>query len=358
MERFQVQTASEQVTSYLRHELLSGAWQEWMPGVERLANDLGVGIHTVCEAVNQLEGEGLLVSQGHRKRRRIVVKPRVASSMLRLQILLYDNSTHSHHHDILQGLERVGCRAGFAPKTLDDLGMQPKRVVDFVSKTPADAWLVEAGSRSILEELTRQRLPIFAVFGRFRGLPMAGISPNKATAVADATRHLVGLGHRRIVLLARSDRRLPEPGASERAFLNELQAHNIITGAFNLPEWEETASGMGRLLESMFRFTPPTAIIVQTPDALLRVMQFLMKCGLRVPEDVSLICTERVNLFNWCEPTIAHIDWNRGTLIRGAARWARRLSEGREDRRQSQIQGRFVNGGTIGPAPGTSVSVG
>lgn len=85
--------------------------------------------------------------------------------------------------------------------------------------------------------------------------------------MTDVTRHLIGLGHRRIVLLARADRRLPEPGASERAFLNELEAQNIITGAYNLPEWEETASGMGQLLETLFRFTPPTAIIVRASQA-------------------------------------------------------------------------------------------
>lgn len=108
---------------------------------------------------------------------RIVVMPRVTPTMLRLQILLYDNSTHSHHHDILHGLERVGCRASFAPKTLENLGMKPKRIVEYMAKTPADGWLVEAGSRGILEELAAQEWPVFAIFGRFRGLPMAGITP-------------------------------------------------------------------------------------------------------------------------------------------------------------------------------------
>lgn len=351
MSRFQIHTASEQVTGYLRDELLRGAWSGYMPGVDRLSSELGVGIHTVCEALKQLETEGLIVGQGHRKRRRILTKPRLRSSALRLQILLYDHSVHNHHHDILNGLERAGSRASFAPKTLEDLGMDPKRVAEFVAKTAADGWLVEAGSRSILEELISQPRPVFAVFGRFRGLPMAGITPDKTEAVAEAARKLIQLGHSRIILIARSDRRLPEPGASERAFLGELQRHHLATGPYNLPDWEETATGLGDLLAQMFRFTPPTAIIVQTPDALLRVMQFLMERGLRVPGDVSLLCTERINLFNWCQPTIAHVDWDRAALIRRAASWARHVSQRKEDKKKSVIKARFVNGGTIGPAP-------
>lgn len=351
MSRFQIHTASEQVTGYLRDELLRGAWSGYMPGVDRLSSELGVGVHTVCEALKQLEAEGLIVGQGHRKRRLIVRKPRVPSSALRLQILLYDHSIHNHHHDILHGLERAGNRASFTPKTLEDLGMNPKRVSDYVAKTAADGWLVEAGSHGILKALTSQPKPVFAVFGRFRGLPMAGITPDKTGAMAEATRHLIQLGHSRIILIARGDRRNPVPGASERAFLDELQRNHVATGPYNLPEWEETATGLGVLLATMFRFTPPTAIIVQTPDAFLHVMQFLMERSLRVPGDVSLFCTERINLFNWCQPTVAHVDWDRAALIRRAARWARHVCQGKEDKKQSLIKARFVNGGTIGPAP-------
>jgi hypothetical protein len=54
MERLRILTATEQVTDHLRHELLKGTWSEIMPGADRLASGLGVGIHTVAEALKQL----------------------------------------------------------------------------------------------------------------------------------------------------------------------------------------------------------------------------------------------------------------------------------------------------------------
>jgi glutamate-ammonia-ligase adenylyltransferase len=46
-----------------------------------------------------------------------------------------------------------------------------------------------------------------------------------------ATRRLIELGHRRIVMLSRPMRRLPEPGAAEQAFLTEMEVHGLPPGA-------------------------------------------------------------------------------------------------------------------------------
>jgi DNA-binding GntR family transcriptional regulator len=63
-----------------------------MPGMDWLAAELGVGVHTVGEALNQLEKEGLLIGQGHR-RSRLIMQPKTSiSSSLRLRILLYEES--------------------------------------------------------------------------------------------------------------------------------------------------------------------------------------------------------------------------------------------------------------------------
>ena len=51
--------------------------------------------------------------------------------------------------------------------------MDAGRVSRFVRKTKADAWIVCAGSREVLEWFSAQPVPAFALFGRRDGLPIA-----------------------------------------------------------------------------------------------------------------------------------------------------------------------------------------
>ncbi|MCX6879938.1 MAG: substrate-binding domain-containing protein, partial [Verrucomicrobia bacterium] len=79
-------------------------------------------------------------------------------------------------------------------------------------------------------------------------------------------------------------------------------------------------------------------------------MQFLMNRGLRVPQDVSLLCSGGSPIFEWSEPTVTHIRWDTRPSIRRILRWTANVSLGRQDLRQTLTRAEFVPGGTIGPA--------
>jgi DNA-binding LacI/PurR family transcriptional regulator len=224
------------------------------------------------------------------------------------------------------------------------------RVRRLVEQIKADAWIVNAGSNEVLEWFSQQAPPVFAFFGRMEGLPIAGVKPDKAEAYATVIRRLVEFGHRRIVLLCRTERRLPEPGRSERAYLDTLEALGIEPGKYNLPDWEDTAEGFQAILTSLFQITPPTAVIASEAFLFTVTQQFLSHRGIRVPEDVSLICTDNDPTFAWCEPSIAHITWDSRPVVRRVVRWADNISRGQEDLRQTLTKAEFVAGGTMGPA--------
>lgn len=358
MEPLRILSASEQVAAHLRRALLGGEWGGRLPGGNQLADRLGTGRNTVEAALQLLEDEGLLVPQGPGRRRLVRLPKKPARQALRVAILLSEDTDRQLGYlvKLRQQLGEAGQIAFFAEHSMVGLGMDVKRIARMVGRTQADAWVVLAGSQDLLEWFVKRKLKAFALFGRRRGFAMAGVGPDKPAAMAAATRALIGLGHRRIVLMARTRRRKPEPGASERAFLGELSAHGIIPGPYHLPDWEVTIGGFHERLEALFQVTPPTALIVDEVPFFIAARNFLSERGLRVPEDVSMVCTDADPAFDWCRTSIAHIRWDTGPVVRRVVRWADRVARGMEDLRQRHTPAEFVAGGTIGPVGGEAIA--
>lgn len=356
-------TITEQVADYLRAEMSRGRWGVVLPGVPRLAEHLGVNHKTIATALAQLEREGLLLGQGAGRKRLIVPPAANVAHPLRVGMLVYEPADHllgyiveirhalaaaGHDAIVVSELERAQVEEG-NPQALTDPAKRVARIRRIVKQTAADAWVVMAGSRETLEWFSQQPTPTMALFGRRRGLPIAGTGPNKPGVMAVATRVLIELGHRRIVMLCRRMRRLPQPGAAERAFLGELAAHGIEPGAFHLPDWEESIDGFHAVLESLFRLTPPTALIIDEVPFFAATQQFLARRRIQVPEEVSLICTDPDPSFVWARPSIAHIRWDSRPVERRIVRWAAAVSRGQRDLRQISTPAEFVAAGTIGP---------
>ena len=352
MSQFRTLSAVEQVVEHLRKELYRGAWHGTMPGGDRLAKELAIGRNTVEVALQQLEKEGLLVGQGSRRRRLIELPQNKVRTSLRVAILRFEVEDNSQDSiiEVEHRLSAAGHTPFYPAKTLCDMDMDVKRVAQFVKQTEADAWVIVAGSREVLEWFEKRPEPAFALFGRRQNVDIASVGPQTEPTIVSIARRLVELGHHRIVLLSRRDRRLPKPARFERAFLGELEARGLEVGSYNLPDWEETRQGLHQRLDSLFQLTPPTALIIHEPPLFNAALLYLAGRGIRVPRDVSMVCTDPDRSFSWCEPPISHITWDIHKAASRVVRWAANVNLGKEDRRQTHIKAEFVEGGAIGPA--------
>lgn len=343
----------DQLVAHLRNEIRDGSLSGTMPGVASLVRDLGVGTKTVVAAMKQLERDGLLVPQGMRRGRKIVVTDDLGVTSLRVRILLYtaDDAKHHYHVELQQRLQGMGHIASFASKTLVDLGMDVSRISRYVASHPADAWVVFSGSLEVLQWFEQQKTPVFAFAGRRRRVQIASIGPDKLPAMRDLVRRLALLGHRRMVLLAREVRRKPHPGEFEQTFLDELTAQGITSGEYNLPDWEESPEGLHRILDALMKLTPPTALIIEEPATFIAAQNYLAQQGILAPRDISLICDDPDMTFAWCRPSVAHIGWSGSRCVQRIVRWANNLARGKDDRRISFTNAEFIEGGTVGFAP-------
>ncbi len=217
-----------------------------------------------------------------------------------------------------------------------------------IKDTEADAWVVIAGSEEVLQCFVERQVPAFALFGWMRPFEIAGTGPNHVPAIVAATRRLIALGHRRIVMLG-AQMTLSNRGSNGAAFLDELAVHGIDAGNYNMPGWEGGFDGFYQCLESLFALTPPTAIFIFSSAQYFATTQFLLNRGLRVPLDVSLVCIDFAAYFHRYQPSVSHARWNDQLMVNQIVRWAKNISLGKEDTRQTRVEAEFLEGGTIGP---------
>lgn len=353
MEPFRALSTREQLAEHLRRLILRGEFKNKLPGTRKLVQALGVNSAAMTGAIKQLEREGLLVGQGPRRGMRIAEGIMETNPQpLRVRILLYEKSVRAIDYlvELRHQLEEAGHHAAFADKSLHDLGMNPARVKRYVEQNPADAWVVVAASKEVLQWFAEQEVPAFALFGRLKNTPLAGTGPHKSQAIRDVVQRLTQLGHRRIVLLCREERRKPAPGFVERVFLDELDQQGVATGPYNLPDWGNTMAEFHEGLDKLWRVTPPTALLCSYTALYLAAENYLAHRGIVAPRDVSLVCLDPDPAFAWCRPPVSHVSWDSRPVVRRVMHWVRNISKGVDDRRNSPTRAKFIEGGTIGPA--------
>lgn len=346
-------TVTEQVTQAIREGLQESRWVKTLPGRNRLAAELGVNHKTVQSALNTLESEGLVKSQGPGRDRLIIGPGHTKPTGIRVVALPYERSDleASDLQEIIYRLNLSGHVATASGKTLVDLGMKVEHVARFVARTEADAWVIRSAPRDILQWFVDQEIPAFSLYGRPRNVEIASAILNKAKALEELLERLHEWGHRRIVMLSREERRNPAPGAFEQSFLDKLESLGITTSGYHLPEWRNDPNGLRDGLVGLFRHTAPTALIIDDPIYYLAVVQQLASMGIEMPEQVSLACNHYSSHFDWCRPEVTHITWDSGVAVRRVISWANQVSQGKLLRRQIVLPAKLVMGGSTGPAP-------
>lgn len=145
--------------------------------------------------------------------------------------------------------------------------------------------LVLIGTQMPARELAEvaARVPVVAVARRVRGVD-AVRSDDVAGAVMGCE-HLVGLGHRDIVYL--DGGRAPGAAERRRGYLRTARAAGLpgATRPGGLTECEGAAAASAMLAEP----TLPTAVFAFNDRCALGVMDVLIRAGLSVPQDLSVL---------------------------------------------------------------------
>jgi len=352
-------TLTEEAVEWLRLTIRDGRWGRRIPGVLPLAKACGISADTMRAALRQLEKEGLITHAGAGRRREVV---RVASTApaprrMRIAFLLRERIQHmdagfrSCLAMIQTELEAKGHTCHFLPKTQADLKYQDERVIRMVAGVESDLWVVEAGSKAVMQWFAQRRDAVFGIGGAV--IPgVAGIGSEQVKALVQVIHQLCDLGHRRMIFflpkyfIPAADNPMGTIARIEEA----MTRRGIEVGPYNTPAWDGTASGLHRHLDAVFKLTPPTAIYATSPIWMAGIQSFLARRGLRGPEDVSLICGTEDAAFEWADPPIAFFRHDDARIFRRVVQWVENRAAGRQDRGNSTIGVKLIAGDSIAPA--------
>jgi len=315
----------------LRRELDAGDWAECLPSERELGERFQVSRPTLRKALAVLAREGRVRSQ--RGKGWLVERQRRQSY----------TSAESKSVGILCFVS-LDCASPFTlltiDKALEHLGMAGLKVhvhagEQFVSQnyrqaltrllqvSPRSAWVLVGSILKVQRWFHEQRVPFFDTSTMRGTLDFPGVVVDVQHVYRDAIATLRRRGHRRITLL------VPRHGHYDLATKG-----GVMAGEPMAPGEDTQADSSVRIIfhsgtrDSVHRAiaairglrAPPTALIVARPQHTLAAVTYLLRCGVRVPQDISLICLGHETFLDQITPTIAHYTFDRNVFVRRLCR--------------------------------------
>jgi len=236
--------------------------------------------------------------------------------------------------DVVRGAEDVLSEAGYC-LILSNSGRDPERErrnIRHLLERSTDGLILGApqGAPEELRDLAaRAAAPMVFLNREVKGPRVAAVWIDWRAATTEVVRHLAGLGHRRLALVA--------PPREETRFANREDWYRWALGRADLgPDpsliFRETISIEGgyragrRLLA---RADPPSAAICHSDAMAIGLLQACREGGVRVPDDLSVVGWDDVPYASLVTPPLTTVRVPRYDLGRTAARRLLELIAGR-----------------------------
>ncbi len=201
--------------------------------------------------------------------------------------------TNAMFSELMSGVEEEGNRRGYMVllARAENLTSEPDAIPRLIGEGRVDGAIVQLGDASDtsdFDELLNGRLPVILVNSDHLDHPGSVILED-AEGIRIATRHLIGLGHRRIGFLGG----LPDSDTGRRrreGFLDAMSTAGLEADPDLMTELGYLPRAGGEALHAVIdRDDPPTAVVVANVNAALGALLEARRSGLRVPEDLSIV---------------------------------------------------------------------
>jgi len=304
-----------QTTDILRTAIADGTWSGYLPGERVLSRRLHVSRPTLRAALDILERERVLeTTPGKRRRimrqRKSPLKKGGATVVLVTQSPLYTMSRnrlflfdHLHH-----ALEENDIRLEVVSNAAFGSGRPWNSLKQFADTSKVRCYVLARTSRQVQEWFAEKALPCLIVGSSFPGINIPSIESDYPAIGRHAAGTLLGKGHRKLLFLT-PQTNLAGDLETESAFTEAVSLSKHADAQCEVIRFDHSSDGLVRRWEKLVKSgRRPTAAFSLYPTAALAMMTHLLRGGVRVPEDFSLICREYTPLLEWVRPAIGHYE--------------------------------------------------
>lgn len=171
---------------------------------------------------------------------------------------------------------------------------------------------------ALVEELSRRELPIvFLDIGKLKPL-ISDISVDYTNGIREAVEHLVSLGHQRIGFIS-GPLGLKSARTRKTAFLTCMRQCGIRENQQVLVHGNHKVDGgQAAMREILAMANRPTAVLTSNDLTAIGALHAIFNAGLSVPEDISVIGFDDIELTQFTQPPLTTVRLSREELGRKA----------------------------------------
>ena len=157
-------------------------------------------------------------------------------------------------------------------------------------------------SKPVLQQVRAKGVPFVLIDVKVSGIEADLVVGDNTRGAFVLTEHLVKLGHERIALVS-GRRDISTIADRERGYKEALKHHNINVNATYLVPTDFSAQEGYEAVKALLALPqPPTALVISTNILAIGAIDAVRAAGLRVPDDVALVCFEDIELASALQP--------------------------------------------------------
>lgn len=355
------QSLVAQTIAVLDAQIAAREWRDWLPSERSLCHLLQVSRNTLRAALAQMTRDGrirpvhgagnqILDSRAARRPRRAgsgdvgLLTPEPIERLRPVQTLWIDEmrallSERGIRLRVFHGRHYYSPKPGAALHRL-------------VTRSPHGCWMVMLADKPVQRWFSQNRIPCVIAGSVHAGVALPFRDLDHRAMCRHAAGVLLGLGHRRLVLLTPKSRRAGDL-ESEAGFIEGVRGSRHADAEAVVLTHEESVAGVVRALGRVLKLRPAaTALLVVHPHNYLAVASRLARSGVRVPEDISLISRDDDPFLSYLAPAPARYVASPQLMAKSLLRPVLDLLEGNAvTSRASLIMPEFLRGESIAAPP-------
>lgn len=347
---------SGQVVEAMRRALAQGQWERVLPGERQLSEQYQVSRPTVRAALQVLAQEGWIVRVPGRRPR--VATPPVAKATVSRprKVLLVTRELPSRfaavaYHGIHEAQARlaqrgVGCDLFVCRPSGGDA--QLRKLEEHIRRHEIAGCMLATVPQRVQQWFAARELPTLVLGSCHPAVSLPSFDVAHASVGRHAAGVLLGKGHRRVAMLVPTEQG-PGHEAGMTGFLEACEASRHRDVVPLIVRHDGSREHLTRRVNALLaKGDPPTGLVVTDPKYALMVMVQLLRRGVSIPEEMSLISRDQDTLFHDLNPALAHYAFDAAAYARRLSRLILRMVEGQSlPAKPSLIFPRYVPGGTV-----------